>query len=78
MRRDERGRWKKAEETSDDVVNEIGGIAAKLWAFWKMLPYLIIIFVAWRYFAASETIQKLLIEIILGEKNCSCKCETRK
>jgi len=53
--------------------SDLIGIANVLYKIWQLLPYMIVIFLLWKYLKLWSKVANLMIEMSCGE-GCLCSC----
>jgi hypothetical protein len=79
-KRDKNGRFTKAsEDVCFDEAKKIGFkedldfCGSLTYLFWRLIPFLILAWIIWRYFKISKILANFIIEVACGE-GCTCIC----
>jgi hypothetical protein len=83
QKRDSKGRFSKTfkgeipEEADRNGFKEDFDIFGKIsYLLWRIVPFLILAWIMWRYFKIGKILSELLIELACGE-NCKCDCTNK-
>ena len=79
------GRFVKNELNMDEnskneegFLNEVRVFQALFYRIWRFLPFVLLLYILWRYFQVTLKFEKVLIEIVCGGANCTCSCGAMK
>jgi len=68
----------KDKELGEGIKKEILFYAENILKFWKLIPFVIILWIIWRIMGMTEKNFSTLLELACGSKDCVCLCKDPK